>query len=71
MEFDFEQEHLLDTRKTIFISSAVKAKRCELCSNIYFVNDMHNEFNLCLKCRGVKNRIETHATSEDRVKYED
>ena len=70
MEFDFEHKHIGEARKTIFINAAVRAKRCHKCEEIYFVNDMHNEFTICSHCRGTANKIETRATQEDRMIYE-
>ena len=69
-EFSFEEKNLGDAKSILFINAAIRARRCQGCNEIYFVNDMHGEWTKCRRCRGSENKIEISDTKEDRITEE-
>jgi len=54
IEFDFEERTMEGVKNILFINAVVKARRCQKCGLIWFVNDPNREWTTCKLCRGQK-----------------
>jgi hypothetical protein len=53
IEFEFEEKSM-DSVSGLFSGVAVRARRCNKCSQIWFVNDPDRDWKICKECRNDK-----------------